>query len=839
MEALVGETIATDEQLNGETLQEHDRIHHPDGYHEGDTCKYRDNLKKETPEDNADELPTDNGSKQSGHVGSERGRLSEVADRVKGFIRGVTIKFSDKPYQEAEGDVRKSIKESEQKNWNKILDAFEHKTAGADATFHHQLLDHTPAVYQRLGVKNLPITIMGGVIHKMIGNIRNSEYDYHEIPVSELRNLLLDLDNPVAVFDSVSDPNALVVLTNVLDRHGNVKSVVPLKLDREASGSAKENVIASAYGQKPSNLQRWIDEGLLRYVNKKALRKSAQRLQLPRDSILKTHGVLQENDFSDEHLGEIIPDSPQVVKGGGGEDEDTGEVINFRDSQGKVVGTYNRATNEVVLYEGADADTIGHELCGHATWQFAEQQAKKGDDALLRKMNEVVDSPTAKPVWDEVRASYEGEDREVQREEVWAHIIGHETSKAIEEIQKSRSGRRWYQKFWNVVKDAWKGLLSTVRINSVHIEGAEEMSPKEFSEYIVKQMLERKTLGELEKGGEGGERKSIIGKKGAEKLGIGKLDEAQKMEKDGVDRKEIWQKTGWWRDKDNEWRIEITDIPKEVNELIQNKLDKPYERKVIQIEEDSENKRKEYVARENEIYEKIDDLEDEEFDKAIAELEKIGKQKGELREEKPRLLEKAGQELASQSILVEELLGDNKLLDAYPELRRVKVRLVPDGAINSGGYLSGNEIVLTSASGLLGFDGRMDDYQSKLTHEIQHFIQEEEGLSGGGAGRANKDNKDYWNALGEVEARNTEKRLRMTAEERNFTPPWETEDVVKEDQIALSRKQAKAKYQINRIEYLLKHYHPEVDAAKLLMHLSMFDTEEEMEAEIAKILGKR
>ena len=515
MAALVGETIATDEQLDGMTLQEHDRIHHPDGYHEGDTCKYRDKIKKETPEDKADELPTDNGSKQSGHGGSERGRLSEVADRVKGFIRGVAIKFSDKPYQEAEGDVRKSIKESEQKNWNKILDAFENKNAGADATFHHQLLDHTPAVYQRLGVKNLPITIMGGVIHKMLGNIRNSEYDYHEIPISELRNLLIDLDNPVAVFYSKSDPGALVVLTNILDKHGNLKSVIPLKLERDASGKAKENVIASGYGQKPNNLQDWIDEGYLRYVSKKALRKSAQRLQLPGDSILRAKGVLMENDFSSEQLGDIIPDSPEAVKGGGEESAKTAEVINFRDSQGNVVGTYNRATNEVVLYEGADADTIGHELCGHATWQFAEQQAKKGDDALLRKMNEVVDSPTAKPVWDEVRASYEGEDREVQREEVWAHIIGHETSKAIEEIQKSRSGRRWYQKFWNVVRDAWKGLLSSVRINSVHLEGTEDMSPKEFSEYIVKQMLERKTLGNISKEGggeEGAERKSIWSK---------------------------------------------------------------------------------------------------------------------------------------------------------------------------------------------------------------------------------------------------------------------------------------------------------------------------------------
>lgn len=513
MSALLGEAYVADAMPREKSLEEHDKAHHPGGYHEGDTCKFRDKMKEETPEDQADELSFGNRNRQSSKDNKQQGKLKNLANRIKGFIKGVKIRFSETPYQEDGREVRKSIKESEQKHWNKILDAFENKTAGADATFHHKLLDHTPAVLQRLGVKDLPITIRGGIIHKMIGNIRNSEYDYHEIPISELRNLLIDLDNPVAVFDSKSDPNALVVLTNILDKHGNLKSVVPLKLERDTSGEAKENAIASGYGQKPENLQDWIAEGYLRYVSKKALKKSAQRLQLPGDSILRAKGVLMENDFSAEQLGDIIPDSGAAVKGVDEKKEDVRQVINFRDSKGEVVGTYNRETNEMVVYPGADADTIGHELCGHATWQYAEQQARKGDSRLLEKMQEVVDAPAAKPVWDEVKANYEGEDREVQREEVWAHIIGHETSKAIEEIQKSRSGRRWYQKFWNVVKDAWKGLLSTVRVNSVHLDGTEEMSPKEFSEYIVKQMLEGKQLGTIETDGSSGERKSIRSKK--------------------------------------------------------------------------------------------------------------------------------------------------------------------------------------------------------------------------------------------------------------------------------------------------------------------------------------
>ncbi len=492
--------------LKDQTLQEHDRRHHPGGYHEGDTCKFRNKLKTETETDKADELSKENSSRKN---------LAKIANKLKSFIKGVSIRFSDKPHEMDSSNTRKSIRQSEQDNWNRILDAFEHKTAGADATRHHTLLEHTPAVLRRLGVPDRPITIMGGTIHKMIGNIRNSLYEYHEIPISELRNLLLDLDNPVAVFDSKSDPNAIVILTNLLDKHGNAKSVVPLKLDREASGTARENTIASAYGQKPDNLQQWIDEGYLRYVSKKGLKKSAQRLQLPRDSILKTHGVLMEEDFSAEQLGEIIPDMPSGVKGGDEKKGESGEVISFRDNNGEVVGTYNRNTNEVVLYEGADADTIGHELCGHATWQYAEQMARNGNDSLLKKMNEVVDSPTAKPVWDEVKANYEGEDKEVQREEVWAHIIGHKTSKAIEEINKSRGGRRWYQRFWGVVKEAWRGLVSAAGLNNVDTSGIDQMSTDEFSDFMVKQMTSGKTLGSISKGEkreDGGERKSIVKK---------------------------------------------------------------------------------------------------------------------------------------------------------------------------------------------------------------------------------------------------------------------------------------------------------------------------------------
>lgn len=62
------EALVKDEgTLKDQTLQEHDKAHHPGGYHEGDTCKFRDKIKEVTPEDQADELSL-GGVKQQGTI---------------------------------------------------------------------------------------------------------------------------------------------------------------------------------------------------------------------------------------------------------------------------------------------------------------------------------------------------------------------------------------------------------------------------------------------------------------------------------------------------------------------------------------------------------------------------------------------------------------------------------------------------------------------------------------------------------------------------------------------------------------------------------------------------
>ena len=101
------------------------------------------------------------------------------------------------------------------------------------------------------------------------------------------------------------------------------------------------------------------------------------------------------------------------------------------------------------------------------------------------------------------------------------------------------------------------------------------------------------------------------------------------------------------------------------------------------------------------------------------------------------------------------VLNDEKLYEAYPELQLYKVEI-------AGEYNQAALKALGSADG--GFipsqktfiiNEKTTDFKSTLYHEIQHAIQEIEGFSPG----ASSKNGKYWLAGGEVEARNVQKRM--------------------------------------------------------------------------------
>ena len=741
-----------------------------------------------------------------------RDALTAMAKKVKRFLPGVKVHVSPKPFSpNGDTDMRKAIKGREYRRWSAFIMKFhlggmeiikDKNGKNHDTTFDtHLVLEHTPVVLQRLGVPDRPIGVDGEILLKILGKIPTKGNTWHRTSVNQLRNIQLELDNPIAVFAHEHEPDKIVVLTRMIDLLSDEKTndIIALTIDKKSQGHVPAHLITTTFGEYRDGVRRWRDKGLLKYISPMMKSTFAKWFKMPSEEYIKKYGVLTEKDFPNEKLGGLD-------LGATGYDADPNLRL-FLDDEGVVVGTYNRKSNKVTLYPGADAHTIAHELCGHATWQYAEQQAARGDKTLLNKMNEVVDDEIAKPIWEEVAANYGGESHEVQREEVWAHIVGLKGSRA------TAKGKKWYQKAWGVIKDAWKGLLSAAGLNRIKTDGIEQMSPEEFADYMVEQMTSGKTLGKIEKSIEEGERKSIVGEKGgkrlwrqAKRLGIKKLDDAKAMEASGADRNTIWSQTGWWKGKDGKWRVEIP------NPVFSGAL-----------VDDSERSKDNFVL--GNVY----------------------------------------------TMKLSELIDGKPLFTAYPELADLTVKVAEHNLLNpvaKASYSpSTKEIQVYAPVGralpsnmtgksVVSIDPRYGDI---LLHELQHAIQDIEGTIvayrddhnafsiTNAVQNGDMNNplvQDYINNQSEVESRNVQERYKRGItpygesrySSKAETPPWETEDVPEEQQIINEANDSQNTHSINEYHALMASKHPNVDSNELLARLAQLSSREEMEQEMKRIM---
>ncbi len=81
------------------------------------------------------------------------------------------------------------------------------------------------------------------------------------------------------------------------------------------------------------------------------------------------------------------------------------------------------------------------------------------------------------------------------------------------------------------------------------------------------------------------------------------------------------------------------------------------------------------------------------------------------------------------------------------------------------------------------------DMRSEIIHEVQHVIQGIEGFARGD--NAARGEREYRYSAGEVQARNVQTRMNMTAEERRQKMLSKTEDVSYKDQILLNQAMAR------------------------------------------------
>lgn len=336
----------------------------------------------------------------------------------------------------------------------------------------------------------------------------------------------------------------------------------------------------------------------------------------------------------------------------------------------------------------------------------------------------------------------------------------------------------------------------------------------------------------------------------------GALEQAQQMEAMGRDSvpdrygnqpgspEDTHMATGWHRGADGKWRFEIDDSTASVNAKALRAKDPTYYRPMLEELERAHGR----------------SLRDGAIDEA-------------------RRMEQSMREIRAASNLplkLGDVLQHQALLDAYPHVADIPISIDPDMS-SWGAFHPGTGAITIRSPGDYPASGDRS-LKSVLLHEVQHAIQTTEGFARGGSttefarprmaerdqleaqiqtlnkgmskasaegdkptydrlmrerrdvvrqlhekGLASdidiqdRSHRDYHRLAGEVEARNTQIRLGMSAEERRATPPTETADVPRTQQIvrvnsepgerrAISHDdaQAIAKYNAKLSEYLGK-----------------------------------
>ena len=221
------------------------------------------------------------------------------------------------------------------------------------------------------------------------------------------------------------------------------------------------------------------------------------------------------------------------------------------------------------------------------------------------------------------------------------------------------------------------------------------------AEGLLQQAFEAAAKNSKNAADEGGTKRFMFAGENAQNANKESLNTAKEMEKNGTDDETIRQKTGWFRGADGKWRWEIDDSGTEADtkwNFLRNPDAKRY----------------------NELFEKA-----YLYDTATAEdLNEL------------QILDKNLKGVRKSPLYLDEIVKHDKLFEAYPALRDVKVRFEANTGNKEGSYHpETDEFVLRT-----GLKLEPEKLKSTLIHEIQHAIQEREGFARGS-------NPGYWDEM--------------------------------------------------------------------------------------------
>ena len=252
-------------------------------------------------------------------LADQTGRTKEeVKNSLKNF-NTVEAKDVVKALDPADFEPKLSTAENMQRYAKEIDDVFTGKAK--DGSFIE--LGETPAILQRLGAKPHKLTMTQDTARKIaypegykIGG--KSMGGKHNLGIPALKQLPAQLENPMAVLKSKTQPNSFVVLTNwKLDDGRTV--VTPIHLDKQGRITI-DNRVVSTYGKDVNKLLGENDENVLWRKNDRSIDQLlGERLQLPMassDDASSIYNMPQGENYVNREIADNTEIDYNKLKGG-------------------------------------------------------------------------------------------------------------------------------------------------------------------------------------------------------------------------------------------------------------------------------------------------------------------------------------------------------------------------------------------------------------------------------------------------------------------------------------------------------------------------------------------
>ena len=114
-------------------------------------------------------------------------------------------------------------------------------------------IGHPGSILQQFGFPDAPMHLTQRVLTKAVKQ-------KHEVGLGDLRDLAMNIQAPLAIFNSKSGPDHRVVVTEARHEDGNI--VVAMDIQATRNG-VEINDIRSIHPKRDSSIANWIDDGLL------------------------------------------------------------------------------------------------------------------------------------------------------------------------------------------------------------------------------------------------------------------------------------------------------------------------------------------------------------------------------------------------------------------------------------------------------------------------------------------------------------------------------------------------------------------------------------------------